>query len=192
MIKRTVLERVARIAVFALIASAGFAHASGAGTERDQEHQLKAALITKLIPFIDWPSLGPAGSKFVVGVYDADEYQGAIEEAFSTSSTSSFLGHPIVVIQLHSDADVKKCRMVVTGASSEDRIYRLSRLCEGAGTVLVGDSDDFARNGGTVGLLLIASKVKFDLNLDTAKRSGVTISAKLIGIAHEKFREGPE
>lgn len=189
MIRRTVLERFARIAVFALIASAGFGHASAMGKERDQEHQLKAALITKLLPFIEWPNLGPPGSKFVVGVYDADEYQGAIEDAFAGVTIP---GHPIVVIQLHSDADVKKCRVVVTGASSEDRIYKLSRLCQSSGTVLVGDADDFARNGGTVGLVLIASKVKFDLNLETAKRSGVTISAKLIGIAHDKFREGPE
>ena len=179
---RSVLKGIVRIAVFALVACAAIAHAGRA----DQEHEVKAACIGKFIPFIEWPSLGDAGTPFVVGVYGADDYEHTIEDALRGMYVS---GHPIVVEQLHSDAEIKTCRVLVSGAASEDRIDRLARLCEKSNTVLIGDSPDFARNGGTIGFVLYQQQVGFEINLDTAKRSGVTISSKLIQLARNKYRE---
>ncbi len=172
------------ISVIAILAMAGFAHAGG---KLDQEHEIKAQFIRNFIKFIDWSDLGAPGSKFVVGVYGADDYQETVEQGLANCSV---LGHPIVVEQLHSDGDVKHCRVVISGATSEDRVYRLGRLCNSSGTVLIGDSDDFVKNGGTIGFLEISSRIRFDVNLDSAKRSGVTISSKLLQLAHEVFREG--
>jgi len=177
-----VLKRVVRSAVFALVAIASIAHASKA----DQEHEVKAAFIANFIKFIDWPDLGAPGSKFIVGVYGADDYGNTIDIALSGRSIS---GHPIVVQQIHSDSEIKKCRIVVSGATSEDRIYHLERLCDGTGTVLIGDSDDFARYGGAIGFLVLNSQVRFDVNLDAVKRSGASISSKLLSLAHEVYRE---
>ncbi len=175
---------VARAAAFVLLACAAVAQAAD---RIDQEHQVKAAFIANFIKFIDWPSLGDPGSKFVVGVYGADAFEHTIDDALAGRSVS---GHPIVVQQLHSDGEMKKCRVVVSGASSEDRIERLSRICTNSGTVLIGESDDFVKYGGTIRFLLVYSQVRFDVNLDAAKRSGVTISSKLLQLAHEVYREG--
>jgi len=170
--------------VIALLAMTAIAFASA---KTDQEHEIKAAFISNFIKFIDWPDLGAPGSKFVVGIYGADDYLDNMQTALSGKSV---LGHPIVVEQLHSDSEIRKCRVVISGATSEDRIYRLSRLCDGSGTVLIGDADDFVKNGGSIGFLEISSRVRFDVNLDAAKRSGVTISSKLLQLAHEVYREG--
>lgn len=172
------------ISAIAVLAMAAFAHAGG---KLDQEHELKAQFIKNFVKFIDWPDLGAPGSKFVVGVYGADDYQETVEQALKNTS---ILGHPILVEQIHSDGDVKHCRVVVSGATSEDRIYRLGRICNNAGTVLIGDADDFVKNGGTIGFHVYSSRIRFDVNLDSAKRSGVTISSKLLQLAHEVYREG--
>ncbi len=180
-----VVKGIGRIVAFVVMASAMLCRASS--TDLDQEHQIKAALIANFINFIDWPDLGPPGSKFIVGVYGADDFDSAIEQQLAGKTV---LGHQIVVQQIHTDAEMKKCRIVVSGATSEDRIYHLQHICEGSGTVLIGEADDFARSGGAIGLLMVSSHVKFDVNLAAAKRAGVTISTKLLQYAHEVIKEG--
>ncbi len=175
---------IAWIAAIALFACAGVAHARG---RMDQEHAVKAALIYKFLPFIDWPSLGATGSPFVIGVYGADEYEHTIEDTFAGKSIG---GHPIVVQQLHSDAEIAGCRILFSGASSETRIDRLANICIRNNVLLVGDATDFAKNGGTLGFVLIDSQVRFKINLDTAKRSGVKISSRLVQLATDKYGEG--
>lgn len=151
----------------------------------DQEHQVKAAFIANFVKFIDWPDLGKAGSKFVVGVYGADAFDRAIEDTLASHTIS---GHPIVVEQIHSDAEIRQCRLVVSGASSEDRIDKMSRICAESGTVLVGESDGFARMGGTIGMLLVSSKVRFEINLESARKSRVSISSKLLSLAIKVYK----
>jgi hypothetical protein len=175
---------VARIAALVLFACAALANAS---TTVDQEHQVKAALIANFIKFIDWPTLGDPGSRFIVGVYGADTFEHTIEDTLNGRSLS---GHPIVVQQIHSDAEMKKCRVVVSGASSEDRIEQLAKICSGSSTVLIGESDDFVKYGGCIGFRLYASQVQFNINLEAAKRSRVTVSSNLSALAHEVIREG--
>jgi hypothetical protein len=175
---------LARLMTLALLACATLAHAS---VKADDEHDLKAAFIANFIKFIDWPDLGDPGSKFIVGVYGSDDFERPVEDALDGKYV---LGHQVVVEHLHSDAEMKKCRIVVSGASTEDRIDQLSRICIGSGTVLIGESPDFARYGGTIGFIISESHIKFDINLDAAKRAGVTISSKLLVPAHEVFREG--
>ena len=181
---RTVLKRLARMTVLAIAACAALAHADA---KVDQEHEVKAAFIANFIKFIDWPDLGAPGSKFVVGVYGADDYDQTIDNALANKTID---GHPIVVMQLHSDAEIKNCRMVVSGATSEDRINHLEQLCGTSGTVLVGEGDEFAKDGGTISLLVINSQIRFDVNLDSAKKIGVNISSKLLYLAHDVIREG--
>ncbi len=153
----------------------------------DQEHQVKAAFIANFIRFIDWSDLGRPGSKFVVGVYGAEAFEHSVEDVLAGRSIS---GHPIVVEQIHSDSEIKLCRMVVSGASSEERVDRLSRICSESGAVLVGEADDFARNGGAIGFVMISSRVRFDVNLEVARKAHVTVSSKLLSLAHQIYKEG--
>lgn len=179
---RTILHRLA----LALAVLCAFTSLAGARAKADQEHEVKAAFIANFIKFINWPDLGSPGSKFVVGIYGADAFEDTINVALEGRSV---YGHPVVVQQLHSDVDIKKCRMVISGASSEDRISQLERICAGSETVLVGESEDFARSGGTIGLVVTpSSQVRFNINLGSARRTGVTISSKLLSLAQEVYR----
>ena len=178
--KRRQTGNAARFGVLLLIC-----WVSTASCWADQEHQVKAAFIANFIKFIDWPDLGKPGSKFVIGVYGADAYEHTIEDTLNGRSLS---GHPIVVQQIHSDAEVKQCRLVVSGASSEDRIDKLTKICTESGVVLVGESDGFAKMGGTIGFLLVSARVRFEINLETAKKTRVSVSSKLLSLAHSVYR----
>lgn len=158
---------------------------NSSSAKADQEHQVKAAFIANFIKFIDWPDLGKAGSRFVVGVYGAEPFEHTIEDTLAARSIS---GHPIYVQQIHSDSEIKQCRIVISGASSEDRVDHLTRACNDAGAVLIGEADNFAKMGGTIGFLIVSSKVRFEINLESARRQRVSISSKLLSLAHQVYR----
>ena len=151
----------------------------------DREHQVKAAFIANFIKYIDWPDLPNDSSSFVVGVYGAEGYGHDLEDAVAGKSVGR---HPVVIQQFHADSEIRGCRLIVSGAASEERIGKLIKLCNTTGAVLVGDASDFARNGGTIGLELVAERIRFDINLEAAKKSHVTLSSRLLSFARNVFK----
>ena len=149
--------------------------------QADREHQLKAAFIFNFAKYIQWPQgLGDANAPFVIGVYGTDTYGDELDNALRGKLIA---GHPIEVEGIGSDSSVRNCRIVVTGANSEDRIAQLQRLCRTSGTVLIGEAPDFARMGGTVGFTIDSGKIRFDVNLVSARANNLVISSKMLSLA---------
>lgn len=173
-------NRLRLILVFltALLAASGFA---------DREHQLKAAFIYNFAKFIDWPesSLGAAGAPFTIGIYRAEAYRHDLEATLGGKSIS---GHPITIQSIYSDDSLGNCRMAVIGDATAERIAHMARLCHGTGTILIGDTDQFAKDGGMIGFLIESNRIRFDVNLATARESGVSISSKLLSLARAVYR----
>lgn len=60
----------------------------------------------------------------------------------------------------------------------------------GSSTLTVGDSPEFAHEGGVIRLYLVDDRVRFEINVDAAERAHLTISSKLLVLAHV-VRDGP-
>lgn len=163
-----------------------FALCQGLSAQADREHQLKAAFIFNFAKYIQWPQgLGEPNAPFVIGVYGMDSYCNEVSHALTGKLVS---GHPIVVVDVEADSSVRNCRILVTGASTEERVSQLLRLCRASSTVLVGDAPDFVSMGGTVGFAIESGKVRFDVNLVTARGESITISSKMLSLARTVIR----
>lgn len=53
----------------------------------------------------------------------------------------------------------------------------------GRGQVIIGGARGFAENGGTVGLIKFGGQIRFVINSDAARRSGVSFSSQLMQLA---------
>jgi F420-0:gamma-glutamyl ligase len=153
----------------------------------DREHQVKAEFVYKFSKYIEWPArvLGASGSPFEVAVTGQDTYGRELDDALTGTTIQ---GHPVVLRRLQSDNDIASCRLVIVGSAEPDRIAHLARLCKGTGTVLVGESPDFAKNGGTIGFVVESNHIRFDVNLDTARKADVSINLKLVSLARNVYR----
>ena len=56
------------------------------------------------------------------------------------------------------------------------------------GTLTVGDSPDFLRNGGVIAFAVENRRVRFDINLKGAESAGLKISSKLLNVARSVGR----
>jgi YfiR/HmsC-like len=151
----------------------------------DREHQIKAAFIFNFAKFITWPSFSSSGAPIVVGIYKDDEYT---TELIAALNGKSVLGHSFVVRKIDSEEKVASCDLAVIGEVGKEEIGHLARMCKGTGTVLVGDGEEFARAGGTIGFVLEANRIRFDINLQSAKAANVSISSKLLSLARTVYQ----
>jgi hypothetical protein len=62
---------------------------------------------------------------------------------------------------------------------------RLRQLAESnpRGVLTVSDLPNFARAGGNIGFFFADNQLRFQINLDTARRSGIAFSSKLLRLA---------
>jgi hypothetical protein len=155
------------------------AHAASAAAQLS--YQLKAGYLFNFAKFIEWPPPPlPAGDVFRVGVVgDAD----AFEIIASTLHGKSVGPNPIEVVLLRPDQDARDCRVVfipkTAGLSPAEYRARQpnSRL------LLVGEKDGFAAEGGDIGFVPRGDNLRYQVNLDAAKITGLRLSARLASLA---------
>jgi len=150
----------------------------------DREHQVKTGFIYSIAKYCDWDFPRKPGGRFVVGVYRTKAYDVDIDVL-----NGKLLHDRVVSVeQIRSESDIPGCQVVIIGDVGADAIRRCVKLCRNSGTLLVGESEGFAQDGGTVGFVIRDGTVRFDVNLLTAQADRVTISAKLLVLAEQVIR----
>ncbi len=152
-----------------------------------REQRVKATFIYHFAKFITWKdALGQEGSPFVIGTYGADACAGELEPLVRGKTVT---GHPIEIRRIRADAEIRGCRILVTGATGAERIDQLSMACRPGGTVMVGESPLFAKFGGTIGLVVVEDgRVRFDVNLRSERGSSYKVSSKMLSVARHVYK----
>jgi hypothetical protein len=55
----------------------------------------------------------------------------------------------------------------------------------------VGDAPDFLERGGMIQFVLVANRVRFEVNLDAAREAGLQLSAELLKVAAKVVAQNP-
>ena len=159
-----------------------FAHPTALASDR--EHQVKTGFIYAIAKYCDWDFTKKTDNRFVVGVFRNKAFDADID----VLNGKSIHDRIVVVQKLSSESEIASCQVVIVGDVGAEAIRRIVRLSKNSGTLLIGDSEGFAQDGGAIELAIRDGKVRFDVNLQTAKSAGVTISAKLLRLADQVIR----
>jgi hypothetical protein len=146
-----------------------------------QEYQLKAAFLYNFAKFVEWPTPA-AGSRspLVIVVFGRDPMGPALDQAVWGKTLN---GRPFVVRHTNRVREVLPCHVLFVGADEVRRVREALQSVEGTGVLTMGESEDFLESGGTVRFVVENNKVRFVINLEAARRSGVRISSKLLSLA---------
>lgn len=146
------------------------------------EYLIKAAYLYNFALFVEWPADAFAGADtpLVIGLVGTDSFDEAVHRTVENKRINR---RPIVVKRLSPNQDLRQCHMVFVGASESGRLPEFSSRLDGLPVLLVGESPEFARKGGTVNFTIQDNKVRFEVNVDAARRARLKISAKLLTLA---------
>jgi hypothetical protein len=151
--------------------------------EAQPEYNVKAVFLYSFGRYVQWPAEAFGGSRdpFVIGVLGDDPFGGALDKI---SQTKTIQGRPIVVRRFNSLDDYQACHVlfIPKTTAAEWQAAAITSLGK-RHVLLVGEVPGFAVQGGTLGFYLERDKVRFQINVASAKRQRLTIDSKLLTLA---------
>lgn len=168
------------IAAFAVVAIA----LPGRAEAPTLEYQVKAAFIYNFMQFIEWPDDAFEGpdSPFVVGVFGADPFDGALEKTMAGKSVGK---RQIEVKKFRSIEQIERCHVLFFPAAETERARAvIGGPRAGRGVLVLGETDGFVELGGTIEFLTEDNKLHFEINVEAVDKAGLKVSSKLLKLAH--------
>jgi YfiR/HmsC-like len=144
----------------------------GASADDTVEYAVKAAYLTKFIPFVTWPD-APPNAPVVICVAGADPFGGKLEQ----SAAGAKLGERPMLVKKTPTPDAT-CQIAFLGTGADAALEAL----RGKPVMTVTDSSMKAH--GVISFLIADNHVRFDIDDALAAQDGLQISSKLLSLAH--------
>lgn len=161
---------------------AGAAPRAGVPDEAFPEHQVKAAFFYNFTKYVEWPPqfFASAQSSIVLGFLGADPFRGTLEEVIKDRLVN---GRALVWKKFDQPPRGGECHVLYIGSNEEARVKQALAKIRTEPILTVGDSEAFGRAGGIVWFRVSENRVRFVINIDAARRAGLQISSRLLGVA---------
>ena len=140
----------------------------------DRPNKIKAAFIFNFARFTTWPEdsfVGPF-DQLRICVHEGHHLVEPLREI-----SGEMVGDRRIRLVTRPDAATPgtDCHIVVTRAGED--------VVQTRGVLTVGDSSDVFENGGAVGLVQIGRQVRFQINQNSLRQSGLKMSSQLMRLA---------
>lgn len=144
------------------------------------EFEIKAAFVYNFAKFATWPPTAFAGPQAPLTLC-------RLGDVPFGDALSALQGKPVGDrrLQVRDVAlrDAGDCHLLVVGRPLASRVGDVARTLKGHPVLTIGDTDDFARHGGAIGLTLDNSRVRFEVNPRALDGTGITLSSQLLRLA---------
>jgi hypothetical protein len=157
--------------------------AAAQGDVINREYPLKALFLYNFGGYVEWPATtfhGP-NQPFVIGVLGP----APLLDTLSDIAASKKIGERRIVIEhFPSVNEIRPCQIlfVTRGVSPQEQRQAVEKLLNQP-VLIVGESDGFARGGGTVNFFVESNKIRFEINPEAARQQQLKISSKLLALA---------
>jgi YfiR/HmsC-like len=154
----------------------------GSSGQVADEYKVKAAFLYNFPKFVEWPPhsfKGPA-DPIVIGVLGRNPFHDALSEALAGKTIN---GRPFQVREISDASQATGCQMLFVAASERKRITELLKGNAITGVLTIGETANFAEEGGVVNFKIEEGTVRLQINLEAARRQQLHISAKLLSLA---------
>ena len=169
-----------------------------------QEYEVKAAFIYNFLKFVDWPEekMTKNGNQIIIGIIGEDPFGQAVDifkdktVENRTLTIKRFEG----LRQLKETAEkdksanekleaLKTCHLLFICPSERKQIREIIDFVGQNGVLTVGDTDEIIKSGGIIGFVMEDNKIRFDINLTAAEKTGLKIRSQLLRLAKRVIKD---
>ena len=143
-----------------------------------REYQIKAVFLFNFTQFVEWPAatFTDPGEPLVIGIVGEDPFGPFLEEAIRNEKSGE---HPLQLRRFPTPEQAD-CHVLFISRSETGRLEPLLNKLTGKPVLTVSDADNAARRGVMIRFINENNRIRLRINLDAAKRAGLTISSKLL------------
>lgn len=170
-----------------------------ADSATELEYKVKAAFLYNFTKFVDWPDekIADANKPIIIGIIDDNPS----EEVYEPLEKKSVKGRQIQIkyfreIVLPSDPEeddeeryhdtiqsLKDCHVLFICDPLSQKHTNVIRVIRGANVLTIGESSQFILKGGIVNFVKRDQKIRFEINLATAREANLKIRSGLLKLA---------
>jgi uncharacterized protein DUF4154 len=145
------------------------------------EYQVKAAYLYNFGKFVEWPSRdGNAVNSFNICVLGQDPFGSTFG---STIGRESIKGKSVLFKRVTRAEEAVGCHILFISSSEESHLKEILTALNKTSVLTVSDMPQFTQRGGMIQFVMDANRVRFEVNLTSAERTGLTVSSQLLKVA---------
>ena len=195
MIKKTYTNIILTLWLFLLTAT----QSAPADDTIVPEYQIKAAFLYNFLKFVEWPKakIGESNEPIIVSTIGQDVFQ----DAFDSIKNKTLEGRKIVIKKFegieelqkadskkkyrqHSQIEaIRKSHLLFICPSEKIYIADILKSVKGHNILTVADTQSFLEAGGIINLMMEEKKVRFEINMVSAKEADIQIRSQLLRLA---------
>jgi len=151
------------------------------GAHAAEEDELKAAIIYKLLMFVDWPAdaLPAMNGTLALCLQPDSRYA----EAVKVLAEQPVRGLRLELRTTPPAEPAGACNAILLDDGGPAALSAITRRLKTASVLLIADGADIASEGLVFSVRRVDKKVLFDLNLASARRARLQVSSKLMRLA---------
>jgi hypothetical protein len=146
------------------------------------DYQFKAAYILNFANLTLWPqnSFRNPTDPFAICLVGTDEVHQLFEKQYDGLIIAN---RPVAILKVSKPSELSGCQIVMITADAEERIDEFIEATEGTSILTIGETQDFAQQGGIIGFYKDESKIRFEINQGAAQNARLRISSRLLRLA---------
>lgn len=139
------------------------------------EYQVKAAFLYNFARFVDWPAQAHRPGNLTLCIVGTNPFGSAINMVVGKPVGNDRLS----VRQANAD-NVGDCQIIYIAGSDTATLDKVLASVRGRPIITVGDAKGFADGGAVFNFYSEDNKIRFEINIDAARRTGLSISSQLL------------
>ena len=160
------------------VIAAPWLHAQRSGPS---ENEVKSAYLYNFGKFVEWPAkVTSVSESFPICVLGDDNFGSTLETIIAGESINE---KKVLVKRVAKPQDAVSCRILFISSSEQNQLKEILAALDNTSVLTVSDVPQFTRRGGMIQFVVEANKVRFEVNLTSAERAGLTLSSQLLKVA---------
>ena len=152
------------------------------------EYEVKAAYVYDFGKFVTWPANGTAAREFTICVLGVDPFGTTLD---ATTAGETINGKKIAINRIAKPQEAVSCHILFISSSEESQLKEILATLDKTSVLTVSDISQFTRRGGMIQFVVAANKVRFEVNVTSAERTGLILSSQLLKVAINVRRGSP-
>ncbi|PYX78736.1 MAG: DUF4154 domain-containing protein [Acidobacteria bacterium] len=151
------------------------------GQSPPTEYQVKAAYLYNFGKFVEWPAnMTVSDSSFNICVLGQDPFGPTFG---TTIAGENIRGKNVLLKRLSKAQEAFGCHILFISSSEQVHLKDILAALDKASVLTVSDMPQFTRRGGMIQFVTEENRVRFEVNLTSAERNGLTLSSQLLKVA---------